>query len=93
MEVHMTPDILALVTAVLAILNGEIASPIIAWLKAKLKVTGGIPAFALTVGEIAAVTAGYLLFVTKNFTIGTFALAVVYGVMRASGIYTVTKAT
>jgi hypothetical protein len=87
----MTPEILVLVTAVLAILNGEFASPIIAWLKAKLGITGGVKAALLSLAEIAAVTAGYLVFITKNFTLGTFALCVLYAFMRASGIYTAAK--
>ena len=88
----MTPDILVLVTAVLALINGEVASSIITWLKVKLGVAGGIPAVVLSIAEISLVTAGYLLFVTKNFTFGTFSLCVVYAFLRASGIYTGAKA-
>lgn len=88
----MTPELLALVTAVLAIFNGEVASPIIQWLKKKLGVTGGWQAALLALAEIAAVTAGYLVFVTKNFTLGTFGLCVLYAFLRASGNYTAEKA-
>jgi hypothetical protein len=84
----MTPELLVLVTAVLAIFNGEIASPIIAWIKSKLGITGGWKALVLSLAEISLVTAGYLVFVTKNFALGTFALCVLYAFMRASGIYT-----
>lgn len=87
----MSPDILVVVTAVLALINGEVASSIITWLKAKLNVSGGIPAVVLSIVEISVVTAGYLLFVTKNFTFGTFSLCVVYAFLRASGIYTIAK--
>lgn len=88
----MTPELLALVTAVLAIFNGETATDIIAWLKKKLGISGGWQALLLTLAEVGAMTAGYLLLVTKNFTWGTFALATLYAFLRASGIYTEKKA-
>jgi hypothetical protein len=87
----MTPEITVIVTAVLAIFNGEIASPIISWLKKQLKIEGGIKALLLTIIEIMAVTAGYLVFVTKSFSWGTLVLCSAYAFMRASGIYTVKK--
>jgi hypothetical protein len=86
-------QIMVLVTAVLALVNGEIASPIIAWIKAKLGASwsSGVKAAILSIAEIAAVTAGYLIFVTRNFTLGTFGLCVLYAFARASGIYTAKK--
>jgi hypothetical protein len=87
-----TASIMAIVSAVLALINGEVASPIIAWLKIKLGITGGVPAFLLTVGEVATVTAGYLLLVTKSFTLISFLACTAYAVIRASGKNTEKKA-
>jgi len=87
----MTPELLAIITAVLAIYNGETAKAIIEWLKKKLGNPTGLAATALALVEVGAVTAGYLLLVTKNFTWGTFALATLYAFMRASGLYTESK--
>ncbi len=90
----MTPELLALITAVLAIFNGETASAIIGWLKKKLGPTWetGVKAAIVAFVEVGAITAGYLLLVTKNFSWGTFALATLYAFMRASGLYTEKKA-
>jgi hypothetical protein len=88
----MTPELLALITAVLAIFNGETAPAIVAWLKKKLGIVGGWKATLLTLAEVGMITAGYTLLVTKNFTWGTFALATIYSFLRASGLYTEAKA-
>lgn len=88
----MTPELLAIITAVLAIFNGETAKAIIEWLKKKLGNPTGWKASLLALIEVGAVTAGYLLLVTKNFTWGTFAAATLYAFLRASGNYTEAKA-
>ena len=88
----MSPELLALITAVLAIFNGETATAIVAWLKKKLGIDGGLKAMLLTLAEVGVVTAGYLLLVTKNFTWLTFAAATLWAFVRASGIYTEKKA-
>jgi len=87
----MTPELLAIITAVLAYVNGETAKAIIEWLKKKLGNPTGLAAMALTLAEVGAVTAGYLLLVTKNFSLGTFAVATIWAFIRASGIYTEQK--
>jgi hypothetical protein len=87
----MTPELLVIITAVLAIINGEIAPGIVQWLKNRLGITGGWQAMALALVEVSAVTAGYLLIVTKSFTWGTFAAAALYAFLRASGLYTENK--
>jgi len=84
----MTPELLALITAVLALINGETATAIINWLKKQLKIDGGWKAKALAAVEVMVVTAGYLLYVTKNFTWGTFAICAIWAFLRASGLYT-----
>lgn len=83
-------DVNAVVVAVLAIVNGAIAVPIVAWLKAKFGIAGGWKAMLLTAVEVAAVTAGYLL-MAHLFTWPLWAGASFYAFIQASGIYTVTK--
>jgi hypothetical protein len=88
----MTPETLVLLTAVLAIINGETATAIVNWLKKQLGIVGGVKAMILTAVEVSAVTAGYLLLVTKTFGWGTFAACALWAFLRASGIYTDKKA-
>lgn len=87
----MTPELLVIATAVLAIINGEFAMPIIQWIKHQLGIVGGWQAMALTIVEVAAVTAGYLLLVTKNFSWGAFLACAAWAFIRASGKYTEAK--
>ena len=76
--------------AILAIITGGIAVPVVQWLKKLLKIDGGWKATLLTLAETMAVTAGYLIFVTHAFTLSAFALLVVVAFGSASGFYTVT---
>ena len=76
-----------IVIAVLAIVNGAIAVPIINLLKSMLGITTGWKAYALTFVEVAAVTAGYLLLVAHAFVWTTFLIATAYAFLQASKIY------
>lgn len=83
----MDPSIAVIVTAVLAIVNGAIAIPIVNLLKKLLHINGGWQAFALTIAETAAVTAGYLILIVPPFTWPVFIAATFYAVLQATKIY------
>jgi hypothetical protein len=85
MEVIMDPN--AVVLAVLAIVNGGLAVPIVNLLKGWLKITGGWQSYALTLAEVAIVTAGYLVFALKAFTWPLFLMSTVYAFLQASKLY------
>jgi len=75
------------VAAVLAIVNGALAVPIINLLKKLLGITGGWQSYALTGAEVMAITAGYLLFVLKAFTWPVFVISSAYAFLQASKLY------
>jgi hypothetical protein len=56
-------------------------------LKKLLHINGGWQAFLLTVAEVAAVTAGYLILVVPPFTWPVFVAATFYAVLQATKIY------
>jgi hypothetical protein len=76
-----------IVIAVLAIINGGLAVPIVNLIKGWLKITGGWQAYAITLVEVAAVTAGYLVFALKAFSWPLFLAATVYAFLQASKLY------
>ena len=80
-------DTNTIVIAVLAIMNGATAIFIVQLIKKLLKIDGGWQAYAVTLAETAAVTAGYLLWVLKAFTWPTFLIATAYAFLEASKIY------
>lgn len=79
-----------ILNAILAIITGGIAVPIIQWLKKQLKINDGWKAMLLTLVEVSAVTAGYLLYVTHTFTWPALLGYAIYAFIQASGIFTVT---
>jgi hypothetical protein len=85
-------DTNAIVIAVLAIINGAIAVPIINLLKSLLHINGGWQSYVLTAAEVMAITAGYLLLALKAFTWPTFLMASAYAFLQASKIYDEIKA-
>lgn len=85
-------DTNTIVLAVLAIINGGVAVPIINLLKGWLKIDGGWKSYALTAGEVLVVTAGYLLLVLKAFTWPVFLVSSAYAFLQASKIYDEIKA-
>lgn len=85
-------DTNTIVVAVLAIINGGIAVPIIQLLKKLLHINGGFQAYLLTLVEVAAVTAGYLLLVVPPFVLPTFLIATAYAFLQASKIFDELKA-
>lgn len=76
-----------IVAAVLAIVNGAIAVPIINLLKSLLHINGGWQSYALTFVEVTAITAGYLLLVLHAFAWPVFLISSVYAFLQASKIY------
>jgi hypothetical protein len=76
-----------IVAAVLAIVNGGLAVPIVNLLKGWLHINGGWQAYALTLVEVAAITAGYLVFALKAFTWPLFIMSTVYAFLQASKVY------
>ena len=86
-------DTKTIVAAVLAIVNGAIAVPIIQILKNALKITGGFGAYLLTFIEVAVITAGYLLLVPgMAFTWPVFLISTAYAFLQASKIFDELKA-
>ena len=85
-------DTQTIVAAVLAIVNGVIAVPIIQFLKGLLKIKGGFKAYLLTLVEVAVVTAGYLLLVIPPFTLPVFLIATAYAFLQASKLFDEIKA-
>lgn len=76
-----------IVVAVLAIINGGLAIPIIQVLKSVLKISGGWKAYVLTLVEVAVVTAGYLLLVLHAFAWPVFLISTAYAFLQASKLY------
>jgi urea transporter len=77
-----------IVAAVLAIINGAVAVPIVQLLKSWLHINGGFQAYLLTFVECAAVTAGYLLLAPgMTFTWTVFLVSTAYAFLQASKIY------
>ena len=86
-------DTKTIVAAVLAIVNGGLAVPIVQFLKGLLKITGGFGAYAITLVEIAVITAGYLLLVPgQTFTWPVFLASTIYAFLQASKIFDELKA-
>jgi hypothetical protein len=80
-------DTQTIVASVLAIVNGAIAVPIVQLLKKWLGIEGGLKAYLLTFAEIAAITAGYLIFALKAFTWPVFLISTAYAFLQASKIF------
>jgi urea transporter len=77
-----------IVAAVLAIVNGAVAVPIVQLLKSWLHINGGFQAYLLTFAEVAAITAGYLLLAPgMTFTWPVFLISTFYAFLQASKIY------
>ena len=85
-------DTNTIVMAVLAIVNGAIAVPIIQLLKKLLKINGGFQAYLLTLVEVATITAGYLLLVLHAFAWPIFLISTAYAFLQASKIFDDLKA-
>ena len=85
-------DTNTIVAAVLAIINGAIAVPIIQLLKKLLHINGGFQAYLLTFVEVAVITAGYLLFILPPFTWSVFLIATAYAFLQASKLFDELKA-
>ena len=85
-------DTQTIVAAVLAIVNGAIAVPIVQFLKSLLKITGGFKAYLLTLVEVAVVTAGYLLLIVPPFKLPVFLIATAYAFLQASKLFDELKA-
>lgn len=81
----MTTD--TIIAAVLAIVNGAIAVPIIQLLKKLLHINGGFQAYLLTLAEVAVIAAVYLLFILHAFTWPLFLMVTAYAFLQASKLY------